>query len=201
MVDVGISMDTARYFVAVIVLVAMTFAIPYWWIIHPLAGLWRKLHPLITYSVVTVVCLLLAGAVFSARAPLLSVEFGTNFALMPLAVIFYGISIAIEVECRRHLKFRILVGLPEVTVDEGNGKLLTEGIYARVRNPRYVGVTFAVVAVAFFTNYLISYLLIPATVLGLYLIVILEERELSDRFGGEYQPYCDRVPRFVPKLR
>ncbi len=194
-------MDTARYSVAVLILVSMTFAIPFWWIIHPLAGLWRKLHPVITYSIVTVVCLVLSGLVFSVRAPLLSVEFGTNFALMPLAVVFYGISIAIEVQCRRHLKFRILAGLPEVTVDDGNSKLLTEGIYARVRNPRYVGVTFAVVAVAFFTNYLVSYLLIPATILGLYLIVILEERELSDRFGAEYQSYCDRVPRFVPKPR
>ena len=194
-------MDTARYSVAVLILVSMTFAIPFWWIIHPLAGFWRKLHPVITYSVVTVVCLILASVVFSVRTPLLSVDFGTNFALIPLAVIFYGISIAIEVQCRRHLKFRILAGLPEVTVDKGDSKLLTEGIYARVRNPRYVGVTFAVVAVAFFTNYLLSYLLIPATVLGLYLIVILEERELCDRFGAEYQSYCDRVPRFVPKLR
>ncbi len=194
-------MDMARYFVAALVLVSMTFAIPFWWIIHPLAGLWRKLHPLITYSVVTIVCLALAGVVFWVRAPLLSVEFGTNFALMPLAAIFYGTSLVIEVQCRRHLKFRILAGLPEVTVDKGDSKLLTEGIYARVRNPRYVGVTFAVVAVAFFTNYLISYLLIPATVAGLYLIVILEERELRDRFGAEYQSYCDRVPRFVPESR
>ncbi|MFQ5703869.1 MAG: methyltransferase family protein [Gemmatimonadales bacterium] len=193
-------MDTVRYFVALLMLPAMVFAISYWLIIHPLAGFWRRFHPLITYGVVTVVCLLLAAGVYLVRAPLLSVEFGTSLTLIPVAIVSYGVSLAIEVRCRKYLKFRILAGLPEVTGSETAGKLLTEGIYSRLRNPRYVGVMFAVIAVACFTNYLISYLLIPATALGLYVIVILEERELGERFGSEYQSYCDRVPRFLPKM-
>jgi len=31
-----------------------------------------------------------------------------------------------------------------------------------------------------------------------FLIVQLEERELRERFGTEYEAYCRRVPRFVP---
>jgi protein-S-isoprenylcysteine O-methyltransferase Ste14 len=29
-------------------------------------------------------------------------------------------------------------------------------------------------------------------------VVLLEERELRDRFGAEYDEYCRRVPRYIP---
>jgi hypothetical protein len=35
---------------------------------------------------------------------------------------------------------------------------------------------------------------------GIYLIALLEEKELRDHFGDIYQAYCRKVPRFVPKL-
>jgi protein-S-isoprenylcysteine O-methyltransferase Ste14 len=31
-------------------------------------------------------------------------------------------------------------------------------------------------------------------------VVLLEERELRDRFGAEYDEYCGRVPRYIPGL-
>jgi len=34
---------------------------------------------------------------------------------------------------------------------------------------------------------------------GVLLIVRIEEHELRDRFGAEYEAYCARVPRFVPR--
>lgn len=36
-------------------------------------------------------------------------------------------------------------------------------------------------------------------ILNLYLIVILEEKELIKIFGGVYSEYSKSVPRFIPK--
>jgi protein-S-isoprenylcysteine O-methyltransferase Ste14 len=35
----------------------------------------------------------------------------------------------------------------------------------------------------------------------IHLVVILEERELVDRFGDAYRKYAARVPRYFPRRR
>jgi protein-S-isoprenylcysteine O-methyltransferase Ste14 len=193
-------MDTARYVVAVLMLVGVAFAIPYWYIIHPLASFWRRLGPLLTYLIVVTISALIGVGVYLVRDRILSIDLGTNYALVPPAVISYGIAVAIELRSRRHLKFRIRVGLPELTPDRGASTLLQHGIYARIRHPRYVSFMFGVLAVAFFTNYLAMYVLVPAAALLLYLVAVLEERELIDRLGEAYVNYSQEVPRFIPRL-
>jgi hypothetical protein len=49
-------------------------------------------------------------------------------------------------------------------------------------------------------NYLAVYLVVALWVPGIYLIALLEEKELRDHFGDIYKAYCRKVPRFVPKF-
>ena len=56
-------------------------------------------------------------------------------------------------------------------------------------------------AFATFSNYLGAYLVVLAFLPALHLVVLLEERELRDRFGEEYAAYCERVPRYIPRLQ
>ncbi|MCP4899328.1 MAG: isoprenylcysteine carboxylmethyltransferase family protein, partial [bacterium] len=100
---------------------------------------------------------------------------------------------------RRHLTTRILAGIPELSRSGEPGVLLTEGIYSRIRHPRYVEVMTGVLAYALFANYIGLYYLTVATLPTLLLIVIIEEHELRQRFGDEYTDYCSRVPRFIPR--
>jgi protein-S-isoprenylcysteine O-methyltransferase Ste14 len=80
------------------------------------------------------------------------------------------------------------------------GTLLQEGIYSRIRHPRYTSFMFGVLAIAFFSNYLAMYVLVPLSAAALYLVVLLEEKELRNRFGDDYVRYSSRVPRFVPQM-
>ncbi|MGD2153779.1 MAG: isoprenylcysteine carboxylmethyltransferase family protein, partial [Gemmatimonadales bacterium] len=188
-------MDKARYVLALIAVMSYPPAVGSWYLIHPFVRFWRRLGRPVFYTVLTIGSLIVMGAIYLHREPLLAVQYGTDPALWPLVLLFYGASVYIEVRCRKHLKTSILIGVPELAPDGGGGRLITEGVYGRVRHPRYVAVWLGTVALAFFTNYLAVYLIAVAIVPALYLVVVLEEKELRERFGEEYVRYCERVPR------
>ncbi len=147
----------------------------------------------------TALYLAVAAAMYAVSEPILAVEYGTEWILIGLAVVVYLTSVSIEVRCRRLLSAGMLLGGPELNPKRGPGKLLSEGIYGEMRHPRYVAVLLGLIAVALFCNYLGLYIIVALSVPGLYVVAILEERELLDRFGEEYREYMRRVPRFVPR--
>ena len=193
-------MNTIRYYAALMLLVSMPVSLGLWFAIHPFAPFWRRLGPVRTYAVLALPSLAVMAAMFHWRRPLLRVQFGTNRVFVSLAVVAVVASVAVAVQRRKHLTFAILAGVPELSEERAPGRLLTEGIYGRIRHPRYVEATLAVLAYALFANYLAVWVLLAAWVPGLYLVVLLEERELRDRFGSEYLAYCRRVPRFLPRI-
>jgi protein-S-isoprenylcysteine O-methyltransferase Ste14 len=77
------------------------------------------------------------------------------------------------------------------------GGLVTEGPYRYSRNPQYVGFVLVLIGVVFVTNSA------QALVTGSMVIVLVlmapyaEEPWLRERFEGEYDEYCERVPRFL----
>ena len=98
------------------------------------------------------------------------------------------------------MTFRILAGVPELeTEPDKQGKLLDEGPYAVIRHPRYVEVVFGTFAYAAIANYVGTWILAVMLLPVIHLVVLLEERELRERFGEEYREYSARVPRYVPR--
>jgi len=193
--------DTARYWLALVLVVSIPPGFLYWFVIHPFARFWRRLGPLKTHLIVAPAMILVGFGIYLFREPLMRVDFGFVPVFAVLAVLSYLFAAFLELRCRRYLKLRILMGGPELAQDPSAGSLLSEGIYSRIRHPRYVSVFFGGLAVALFANYLASWLLMVLLIPVIYLLAIIEERELLDRFGDEYQRYLERVPRFVPFLR
>lgn len=193
-------MNTARYVIAVLLLVALPPGVLLWYVIHPLVGFWRRLGPVWTYAILTAPVLGMMALLYRARDTLLGTDLGTSIPLIALAVVCFVVGAVITFKRRRYLTQKVLAGVPELRrVASDRGTLLTEGIYAKIRHPRYVEIVFWVAAYACFANYVGLYVLLVLTLPALYLVVLLEERELRDRFGAEYEEYCRRVPRFVPR--
>jgi protein-S-isoprenylcysteine O-methyltransferase Ste14 len=86
----------------------------------------------------------------------------------------------------------------------GGTYLITNGPFAYVRNPLYVGNIVMYAGVGVMSMALFPWLLAGA-VLWFYfqyhMIVTREEEYLAKRFGGEYENYTRGVGRFVPRLK
>jgi protein-S-isoprenylcysteine O-methyltransferase Ste14 len=193
------SVESVRYWVAVAVVVLVPPALTHWLVVHPFIAFWRKRGMAVTFSVVGAGYFGMAVVLFLVREPLLSVRGPWSPALAVLGGVLYLAAIAIETQTRRRLSWRVLVGVPEIDPERRSSGLLTTGIYARIRNPRYLTFMIALAALTLFTNYLAVWVLAFSTWPAIRLIVHWEERELRDRFGEEYVDYCRRVPRFLPR--
>jgi protein-S-isoprenylcysteine O-methyltransferase Ste14 len=193
--------DTARYVFGLLTVIAAIPALGFWLAAHGFIRRWRRLGPVFSYTVLVALMVVLGLAAYAMRKQLLGRDLGTNPWLIGLAVLTCAAGLAIELQVRKHLSLRILVGLPELSPDRTSQRLLQQGIYARVRHPRYLGSILGLLALTFFSNHLGLYLLCPAFVLGIYGVTALEERELVQRFGDEYEAYRSRVPRLLPRLR
>ncbi len=79
--------------------------------------------------------------------------------------------------------------------------LATEGIYAYVRHPQYLGIILITLALLIQWPTLITLAMWPILFLMYYRLARREERELEARFGKEYSRYKQRVPMFLPSLR
>ena len=191
-------MDTARYFIAVTMAVMLIPAIAGWYVIHPFARFWRRLGTVAAFSIIYSVIISGCLVLWEFRAAIIGADLGFQPLLMPLAALAAAAGIAIARLRRRELNQRVLVGVPELSASD-KGRLLTGGIYARTRNPRYLEFLVFAFAYVAFANYGGVWLIYALTFPAIHLVVLLEERELRDRFGAEYEDYCQRVPRYIPK--
>lgn len=192
-------MNTSRYFLALLLVVSLPPLWLYWLMIHSFIKFWRGKGSGFTYG--TVLSLVVAAmiALFFLRHLLLRVEFGTNYLLIALGAICLAFAAAMRFALQRHLPIKVLVGLPEIAPNRFPRRLITDGIYGRLRHPRYVQLLIALLGYALIANYLAAYLAVALWLPGVYIIVLLEESELREHFGSAYDEYCRAVPRFIPK--
>lgn len=123
-----------------------------------------------------------------AEPTLLSLLFGLLIVAVGEAIRFWGVSIAGS-ETR-------------TTGTVGGTYLITNGPFAYVRNPLYVGNMLLYLGVGVMSMALYPWLVILAVVWFYFqytLIVSKEEEYLSERFGEDYEHYKRHVRRFLPR--
>jgi protein-S-isoprenylcysteine O-methyltransferase Ste14 len=192
--------EGVAYWLALLAIFIVPYVLAYWFLLHPFARQWRRLGPAAASVIVHSLALLLMVVIFLLREPILRIHYGVSVSLAALGGVFFLTACYIGMRRGWHMRFHTVAGLQELSPLQP-GKLVTEGIYGRMRHPRYVQGFLLMAALALVTNYLAVYILCAVYVPAILLVVLLEDRELRDRFGEAYVDYCREVPRFVPRWR
>ena len=96
---------------------------------------------------------------------------------------------------KRDLGAARFIGQTELS---GGGEVARQGIYARIRHPRYVGSLLAILGACFLAGTRLMWAVAAAWTVLTLIAISLEERELRTRFGAAYEDYSRQVPRFLP---
>ncbi len=193
-------MDALRHHLATLLVVGLPVVAGYWLLIHPLAGFWRRIGPAAALGMVLAA---LAGGVavlLPFRHFLHGRDLGHAWPAQAAGWILVGLAGWMRIRIGRHFSLSTLVGWRELS-ESGSTRtgLVTDGVHARVRHPRYVQLLVAFAGWSLVAHHAGSYLAVALWVPATWAIVLLEERELHRRFGAEYAAYCRRVPRFIPR--
>lgn len=191
------SFDWIRYVIAFLVVVTGPGSAAFWFAIHPFATFWRRVGTVWAYIAGFGVYAVSAVILFAFSPALLSLDWGMNvFTIVP-GVAFVAVAVVLRWQWRRHLTVPVLFGAPEVGAGSP-GKLLTDGIYARIRHPRYAEFLLTFLGYSLISNYPAAYAATALIAGQIAALIPLEERELAGRFGAAYEEYRGRVPALIP---
>ncbi len=166
----------------------------YWYIVHPLVAFWRH-HEKAAY-VTGLLCswpLVTAGMIVYSRV-LFRPDWPPAWAFVA-GVALIGLEGWIFWRVRHDLGGARLVGRTELS---GGGEIASQGIYSRLRHPRYAGSLLAILGSSLLGGTRAMWIVAGAWAVLMRLAIVFEERELHVRFGAAYEAYCRRVPRFLP---
>jgi len=79
-----------------------------------------------------------------------------------------------------------------------SARVVDQGLYQFSRNPGYLGIIFIAAGITIWVGSLSPWLVVAAlpVIMG-RLYVCHEEQLLLNRFGDDYQKYCQKVPRWI----
>ena len=167
--------------------------------IHPFASFWRGrrsspfallLPPWIALWIIT--------ALITARWRHLGL-YSSQVAWFPAAALLAG-GISVYRRSGAGFSWSQLAGMPEVRTSRGSTRpLAITGIRAHVRHPIYLAHFCEMLAWSVGSGLAVCYGLTALTVFTGAVMIALEDRELTQRFGAAYERYKRTVPAIFPR--
>jgi protein-S-isoprenylcysteine O-methyltransferase Ste14 len=191
-------------FTDLLALAALLFwpAIPLFWIpVHCIPRFFRRLG-FLTYLLPFLTWLPVAYTAFTMRDLLLGYTIAMPMAVNAAGALLLVLGAGLQTWTLSLLTVPGIMGMPEVTT-QVPGRLMTSGPFAVLRHPTYLSHTLMLLGVFLWTEVTVLGIVTVIDALVVNIMVIpLEERELLERFGKEYEEYCRKVPsRFLPLRR
>jgi protein-S-isoprenylcysteine O-methyltransferase Ste14 len=174
-------------------------AIPLFWVpVHCIPKFFRRLG-FFTYILPLITWLPVAFFTFKLRDVLLGYRIALPATMNVIGAFLIVLGTGLQAWTLILLTLPGIMGMPEVT-NAVPGRLVITGPFAVLRHPTYLSHTLMLLGLFLWSGVTALGVVTIIDVLVVNIMVIpLEERELSERFGQEYEEYRRKVPsRFLP---
>lgn len=175
--------------------------IPIFWIpLHLCTKLFRRLG-FFAYIISGLIWIFAAYFIWNYRNLLLEFDIVFPIFIKIIGLILLTLGIVLHIWTIKLLGPGTIIGLPEIFSGIKN-KIIDKGPFSIVRHPTYLAHTLIFSGIFLFTGFLSVGLVALLDFFAVNLIIIpLEEKEMGERFGNNYEEYCRKVPaRFLPWL-
>lgn len=189
--------ETLKYFLALLTIIFWP-VIPLFWIPVHLATNFSSKFRVLAYGIPALAWLPLAYFLYHKRAALLSCAIAFPLPVTIAGLVLLGAGTLLHLWTIRLLGIGI-IGIPQIFPRIRNA-LITGGPFGVVRHPTYLAHTLMFSGVFLLSGACAAGIITLLDLLTVNLLIIpLEEKELSARFGEVFAHYKKRVPsRFFP---
>ncbi len=156
-------------------------------------GNWNYVGVINFYFVTAIITFNYLDVVIMLRYPL-----AQSFVIAGGIILAIGCVVAII--AGKTLTLKTLFSLTQIHPERYHQQLVMNGLYGKIRHPRYIGYWMMALGFAMTTGFFLMWIFFIWLIIGLAALALLEERELRQRFGKEYTDYMRRVPAFIPKF-
>ncbi|MBI4684127.1 MAG: isoprenylcysteine carboxylmethyltransferase family protein [Nitrospirae bacterium] len=173
--------------------------VPLFWIpVHGFPKIFKRLG-LATYIMPLITWALLVYLFYAQRDFFLYYKIEFPIFLNIIGIMFLVVGTLLHLWTGKLLGLWGLMGLPEIS-SKVKGRLVTEGPLSIVRHPTYLAHTVMFFGVFLYTEVTaVGIITLLDSIIINAIIIPLEDRELTARFGREYEEYKKRVRwRFFP---
>jgi protein-S-isoprenylcysteine O-methyltransferase Ste14 len=171
--------------------------------IHYGIDFWRRLG-LWTYVAIFLEWLPVAFALYWWREVILLYEVAVTAPFVVLGVVAIAAGIVLHSWTARLLGIKATISYTELKPEtvEKNKILVTSGPFSVVRHPSYWAHTMIITGTFLITGIIaVGIIALIDLAITYFVTAELEDRELTERFGNQYEEYKKRVPKFFPKPR
>lgn len=174
--------------------------IPLFWIpVHYETRFFRSIG-LFTYLLPAFLWPFLAYLIYQNSAILLQFRIDLPEFLNGFGILLLVIGILLHIWTGLLLGLWGLIGVPEISTMT-KGRLITKGPFSVVRHPTYLAHTLMFSGIFLITGVIaVGIVTLIDIIVVNSLIIPLEEKELLNRFGKEYESYKKRISRFFPGI-
>lgn len=191
-------METLRYVLAIVLVVLVPMILAFWLVIHSMSSVWKGRPLAMAYSTAAIAMLIVGLVTYINSAVLIGPALDFSWVIFIAGLVIYLASLRMSAVVRQHLSLATFAGVHEIKNKKAN--LITSGPFCVVRHPRYLMVLVGIVGWCFMAHHLYAYASAAACIIGFVVVIQLEERELSERFGSSYLEYKKNVPQIIPRI-